>query len=316
MFFPNGSIFCKSSFLHYTFFMFLICLFPTISHSDETSIDSSHRYGYSSLGLGYELLSLKEDVSLSSQDTVGETWNINIESDYSGGNFAQRSLVYVAVDELWGFYIGSGSTLSSLKNNETWNATVSNETSGTVYSDLKIQSNTTTLSRSELSLLAVREFSNNHSFLFGVRYNSFTYKRFDFKAHAEDVFTSLVLPEGDISEESTAFIAQVGYEYNEFFTSQAAGWRTQFQVIAGVVIYNRVQNTEKQISQITFDDTFNGFDLKATASIGYQFGGHFMLAAALDTHYQSYQKIDQENASIPDNEFSYVQPSINALWSF
>ena len=294
----------------------LVVSFSATTGAEEIYPDISERSGYSSLGLGFELLKFEESISLEEQNGSGDTFKIDIESDYSGGNFAQRSWVFVAVNQLWGFYIGSGSTLSSLQHDETWNATVSNSAGDSLYSDLKIQTNTTTLTRNELSVLAVRAITGNHSFVFGARYNSISYKRFDFEAHATDIFTNLNTPDGDISEESTALIGQAGYEYNEFFTSEEAGWRTQFRAVVGIVLYNRVQNTERQIADIIFDDSFNGYDLKATFSFGYQFNKHFMLALALDSHYQSYDEIRQQNASIPDNVFSYTQPSINALWSF
>jgi hypothetical protein len=316
MFFFLRSVVNKLKPLQFCVFLFLVTQYSSNSYSSEEHSNVSQRDGYSSLGLGFELLNFEESISLYEANSSGDILNIEIDSDYSGGNFAQRSWVFVSVDELWGFYIGSGSTLSSIRHNETWKTTITNEAKAKLYSDLTIQTNTTTLSRNELSVLAVRAVSGNHSFLFGGRYNSVTYKRFDFKAHASSVFPNLILPEGDISEESTAFIGQVGYEYNEFFTSKEPGWRTQFRSVLGLVIYNRVQNTANQLSKITFDDTFNGYDLKATISFGYQFSENFMLATALDTHYQSYQEIKQDNAAIPDNVFSYIQPSINALWSF
>jgi len=117
----------------------LVVFFSVATEAEEINPDISERSGYSSLGLGFELLKFEESISLEEQNGSGDTFKIDIESDYSGGNFAQRSWVFVAVNQLWGFYIGSGSTLSSLQHDETWNATVSNSAGDSLYSDLKIQ---------------------------------------------------------------------------------------------------------------------------------------------------------------------------------
>jgi len=290
--------------------------------ANETAGIGNNRAGYSLLGLGYEKTSFSEGGDFDFVSS-GQLYSADVVGDYSSGNFAQRSLAYVAIDEKWGFYIGSGSTLSSIKNEERWEGSITHDSGVVVLKDIWLQTNTMTLSRGELSVLVSKRVQGKKSLLLGARYNSFSFKRYGFIF--SDYISEDNQPDGEVSEESTAFLVQGGVEYNDFFTTKIAGWKMQVQLVLGFVLYNHVMNTAEDVASESFNETLNGFDVKAIFNFGYQFGEHFLLAGAVDAHYQSYNSISKTVTSsdgsrvlvnIPKSEFGYVQPSINVLWSF
>ncbi len=299
----------------------LLCLF-----SLPVLAESKNRFSYSSLGLGFETLTYKEkrstSVTLTNSATVVD---IEENSDYSGGNLSLRSSSFVARNDNLGFYINTGSTMGSQNNEEEWTISFVNRNTGNGLRDVPVQTSATVLSKSGLEVLAVQALKGSHSALYGARYDSFDFKRYDFVPQNTDIFTRPEDEDRDtVSVESKKIIIEAGYEYNEFFITQDPGWKAQVQSVLGIALYNHVRNTG--LSTDAFADTFNSYDIRVTGSYGYQFDANFLIALTLDLMYQSTKEIEEtvtliknqtdSAESIPENDYSYLQTSVNFLWSF
>lgn len=270
----------------------------------------AERSGYSMLGIGFESVSYEENLVFPDYIATQALRGVETVSDYDGINWSQRAGAYIAINEQWGFYINNSSTLGSQSHTETW------ELDG-----LRIQTNSMTLSRGDTNIWLSRQFQPKHHVLFGGTYNRIDYRRFNITRTALPGQDFENFSDATISEEVAEFIAEVGYEYNEMFTSKDAGWRTQLQILAGVPIYTHVRNTELDADS-AFTDSFSGYNLRATASIGYQFSANVTIAGTLEAHYQYRNGDARQNPTsalfefLPDRSFMYLQPSLNAMWSF
>lgn len=270
----------------------------------------AERNGYSFFGIGFESVGYEEHTVLPNYIATVSRRGEKIDTDYSGINFSQRAGAYVAIDKTWGFYINNSSTLGSQSHTEDWR----------VNGQL-VQQDSMTLYRGDTNIWVTRNLTDKHHILFGGTYNRIDYKRFNFEVPAS--LQGQVADPGDttISEEVTEFIGEIGYEYNEFFIGKTAGIKTQLKLIAGVPVYTHVRNTALDADR-AFTDSFAGYNLRAIASIGYQFSEKVLVSATIDANYQSRDgDIRKNNATgnyeiLPDRTFAYVQPSINFLWSF
>jgi len=85
-------------------------------------------------------------------------------------------------------------------------------------------------------------------------------------------------------------------------------------------MYTHVRNTAVD-GDSPFTDSFSGYSLRASASVGYQINENFMIAATLEASYQDRAKETRETDKketliLPDRVFNYIQPSINLYWAF
>jgi hypothetical protein len=296
---------------------------------------SAERAEFGYLGVGLESVAYEETSQIPDNgDNSNPITGATLKTDYSGNSFAQRSGAYSPINEDWGYYITSISTLGSKVHTEDWK-----------FDGVTYQSNSMTINQGDLEILSTYRLSDHHYVLFGGVYQRFDYNRFAHalsdeaialntsrreaaEANGETVvidssgcadWDAICTSVGSVSEEITTFLIEAGYEYNEFFEGSDLGWKQQYQFVAGLPAYNRGLNT--LYPDNVWSETFAGFAFRASANLGYQFSKHFLISASLDYRYQKRDEIEIEIqpgvvAEIPDNTLSYIQPSLNAYWSF
>ena len=288
----------KSTFKSIT--LLSISLFTLNLHAAE-----HERLSFSYLGLGADSLNYKETTYLPDNTLDLSLRGAKVESDYSGVSFSQRAGGYISINKEWGFYINNSSTVGSVSKKEKW-----------TINGIERQSNSMTLSRADTNILITKNITDKHHFLFGTTYNRLDYSRFNISVDGNE------LPNNPtISEEAVEFSAEIGYEFNTFFLkSSPENIRYQAQLLVSMPMYTHVRNTAVD-GDTPFTDSFSGYSLRASASVGYQINQNFMIAATIEANYQDRQKetreTDQkETLILPDRVFNYIQPSINLYWAF
>lgn len=270
----------------------------------------AERAGYSYLGLGLEMVSYEERAQLSATDNfTQQVVSLDLNSDFTSSNLAQRFGAYVAVNQDWGFYINGSSTLGSSSESEDW-----------FIDGANVQTDSMSLYRSDTNVWLTRRLADKHWLVFGGSYNRIDYKRFNFELTPEGQALGVELPDdGVVSEEAVELLAEVGYEFNEFFDGQELGWKTQYQVMLGLPVYTSVRNTSVNGDE-SFTDTFSSYNLRASAGLGYQINESFMISGVLEASYQDRDGATRTKGNItetlPNRTFYYIQPSLNLFWSF
>ncbi len=267
------------------------------------------RASYSYLGLGLDVVTYEEVDT----DLLGT--GIELETEMTGTNLAQRSGGYVVVDDAWGFYINTGSSLGATVNDEEWR-----------FNGTLVQENAFTIKRNELLILVTRRLAENHYWLVGGAYNDTAFSRFNFTLPEQDQF-NIAAPTGSVSEDVSQILAYAGYEYNQFFTQREQGFVTQFQALVGVPLYSSTLNTDFGDTALT--NSFDGYVLRLTPSIGYQLNQNFMVAASFDLFLNQRDEdegeitainadgvSEQRKRALPENSLWNLQPAINVYWSF
>ncbi|MBC8210117.1 MAG: hypothetical protein H8E21_03550 [Gammaproteobacteria bacterium] len=265
------------------------------------------RAGYSFFGAGSDFMDYEENTT---RQIGGKT--IDVETSI-GLNFTQQSGAYVAVNQDWGFYLVTASTLGESGSDEAWQ-----------IDDITVRTNKVAFERQRLGVLATYRLGSKDFLLLGAQYGSTEFKRFAARLTPQAVafgITDTTFSDGTVSENVWDFSAVAGYEWNTLFNSAAPGWRYQLQLIAGIPLSTSITNTDVNEGD-SFSAGFNGLQLRLNWVYGYQFSENVLAAFSLELGFARRNPISRDftDASgvteFPENTLIYSYPSLVVYWSF
>lgn len=141
-----------------------------------TAMANFSNTSYSFFGTGAEIVNYKEKVK--------NFGGFEIESDYSAVNINQRSGGYTAVDDRFGFFIRTASTLIATEENEEWSA---KGLPGNVQED------TAAMNFQMLDISGAYHFGNGAYALAGIHYQKISFSRFGWKkSTSTDAFSQQI----------------------------------------------------------------------------------------------------------------------------
>ena len=285
----------------------LLVLLLSLNSFAAESKESPARQGYSFFGLGFDVLDYEENTT---RKIDGKT--IDIETA-SGINLTQQSGAYVSINDDWGFYLVTASTLGDSNSDEEWQ-----------IDDITVRTNKVAFERQRLGFLASQRISSTGFFLFGAQYNKTEFKRFAAKLTPQAIDFGIddsSFSAGTVSENVWDLSLVAGYESNTIFTSKESGWRHQMQLVAGVPLFTSITNTDVNEGE-SFSKSFNGFQLRFNGFYGYQFDPNMILAVGLELGISQRNSISRDFTDtsgvteFPESNLLYLYPSLVALWSF
>lgn len=332
----------------------LLCtLMATLAFSTQAKINNQ---SYTFIGFGVGEVSYLEGGTLSS--------GITFETNPTTTNIFNYSGAYTATGERFGFYINTANTLDSTSEDEFWRAsgTVSNgDVSHSV--DGVYQTNITSSAHNELDMLLSFLFAPGHQLVTGLSYSRTLMDRNGFEngpqldnfnmAHLTPAIGNTDFPDGatdsnnngvleldeliatygvnpkativNFTETFTTVVAQLGYIYDSRFASEELGLRLVAGAMIGTPLYYDVVNTSR--AQLSFSDSFNGYNLKTYIGAGWSFTEKYGLLATFNYYYQERDEVKVDigrsdeldrnrSAKIPDNELDYWNLSLSAYWNF
>ncbi|MEK9712986.1 MAG: hypothetical protein VW258_10505 [Thalassolituus sp.] len=264
------------------------------------------REGYSYFGVGTDYIAYSErnDNLLNTGITLASGSDIAATTQRGGG--------YVGHESGWGFYIASEATLGNNVNDESW-----------TLNGTRVQEDSFSFRRSELTVLVAYDFTQRQSVLFGGATHDTSFNRFDWHAVEQDEFI-ISLPDGTVSEDVFKLYGLIGYETGTLFLNEhdsRLNW--QLRMLAGIPLFSQTLNTESAVDTIT--GGFDGYLLEVDALLGYRLTSHLLLGLSLkySIEYQEEIQSDFINESqqrvkrtLPENELSLFQPTLNMYWSF
>jgi len=265
------------------------------------------RAGYSFFGAGSDFMDYEENTT---RQIAGET--IDVETSI-GLNFTQQSGAYVAVNQDWGFYLVTASTLGESGSDEAWQ-----------IDDTTVRTNKVSFERQRLGFLATYRIASKDFLLFGAQYGNTEFKRFAASLTPEAAAFGIdetTFSAGTVSENVWDLSLVAGYEWSTLFDSAAAGWRYQLQLIAGVPLTTSITNTDVNEGE-SFSAGFNGLQLRLNWVYGYQFSENVLAAFSLELGFARRNAISRDFADasgiteFPENTLIYSYPSVVVYWSF
>ena len=260
------------------------------------------RRGYSTFGMGYEMLSYEENTT---RRFDGETVDIENDELFSLTN---NGAAYVAINPTWGFHLTTYSTLGKATAAEQWQ-----------IQDETVVTNKVAIERQGLGLVGTYRVRPSGYFLLGVQYENNDFERFATtltpKAAQygidEDSITT-----GTVSESVWSLSLVTGYELSDFFTSEATGWRYFVRGTIGLPLLTSISNTEIDQGE-AFMESFNGYQVRLDSAIGYQFHKSVIASFGLDLGRSFREAIGvEDDTELPENVLFYIYPSLSLNWSF
>ena len=274
-----------------------------------------------------------------------------VKSDFDAVNFVQRTGGYTAINQDWGFYISTASTLIAMERMEEWNAS---GFSGPIQQDMA------TMNFNTIDLTMAYHLGNGTYLSAGGHYQKIAFSRFDWKstsnssAFADSVETSLrndsgymnqvntdvangvyegintvdeyfdairFSPEENqdvILEDAATFGAMLGIGYDSYFMDRNPGVRWLGSVEAGSVVYEHVLNTANTRAM---NKAFaGGIDARMRLGVGYQFSKAFALMLMSDAHYSHRDAITERTSegtvSRPENTMTALSGYLSLSWNF
>lgn len=159
--------------------IFLLLATPSISMAEFENAS------YSYLGLGQESLSYSE----STRDFGG----LEFKTKFHGSNLVQRSGGYTAIEDKFGFFLSTSSTLLAQEAKEQWNF----PGIGTVQEDQM------SVKRTAIDISGVYHLQNGHFFNLGSHYNSISFSRFNFASTPQsEKLNEAIFSRKDYSDEA------------------------------------------------------------------------------------------------------------------
>jgi len=254
---------------------------------------------YSFFAAGFENVNYSEHL-----DNFGGS---KVDSSFSATNFVQRSGGYTAIDEHFGFFIKTASTLIAQEETEKWDAS---GFSGPVQEDVAA------MNYQALDTTMAYHMGNGGYWLLGIHYQKISFSRFgwestdqtesfadsiedyirntpalfnpiqtgisngSFKDSAGNIITTEAeyfaatryKPEDTLEvvfEDASSFSLTGGYEYDSYFMNQSLGLRYIAGAQLGLNLYENVLNSGN--NKALTRNFGGGVDLRLTAGIGYQF---------------------------------------------
>ncbi|MDQ6974108.1 MAG: hypothetical protein Q9M10_04435 [Mariprofundaceae bacterium] len=257
-------------------------------------------------------------------------------------NLTQRSSGYTAVNDHFGFYITTISTLSANQTQESWS--ISNY--GTV------QANQRKVMLTDLELSAAWEIFDQHfdglQLLAGLNLNRMSFSRSGFiysqgvqgaaTIQANNVIpgtfaknpngplqqltnpngntTYLSRQNGAVFEDSTTLLAEIGINYDSFF-SDATGIRLLGGIRAGIPLYYYVTNSN--YPNTSWTSSFQGFNLHANVGVGFQLKDNFdfVVMGSSDYRFRAKTSVDAATGGVvPNVKATIFRATAGLSWSF
>ncbi len=254
---------------------------------------------YSYFGAGAEVVNY--------QETIDDYAGMKVKSNFSATNISQRSGGYTAIDDKFGFFIRTASTLIAEEDTEDWKA------SGF---DGHIQNDTAAMNFQMLDISGAYHLGNGGYWLLGLHYQKVSFSRFDWRstdqteAFADSIedyirntpelydpivqginngtFTdaagNVITTEDEyfaatrfdpedtmdvVFEDASSFSLTAGFEYDSYFKDQSVGLRYLLGGHVGINLYENVLNSGN--NRALTRNFGGGVDVRLTAGVGYQF---------------------------------------------
>ncbi|MCY0963746.1 hypothetical protein [Parathalassolituus penaei] len=288
---------------------------------------------------------------VSYEEKIPNFGGYKVKSDFDAVNFVQRTGGYTAINEDWGFYITTASTLIAMERMEEWNAS---GFAGPVQQDMA------TMNFNTIDLTMAYHLHNGTYLTAGGHYQKIAFSRYDWRSTsysnqfadgiesnirndaalmnqiATDVaagkYTDISTvdeymeairfsPEENqdvILEDAATFGAMVGVGYDSYFVDRNPGirWLGSFEV--GTVMYEHVLNTSNTRAM---NKAFaGGLDARARLGVGYQFSKKFALMLVSDAHYSHRDAIKETTSegtvSRPENTLTALSGYLSLSWNF
>lgn len=263
--------------------------------------------GFSSFSIGASLIDYEESTRLTVAGSL-----VDVETDL-GAIPTQSSNAYVAIDQKWGFYLFSVSTLGVPQSTEQWEV-----------DEVVIRSNEVSFEQQKIGVLGSLRKHDAGRLLFGARYGKLEFKRFAARlapAAASLGVTEDTFPDGTVSEAVWDISLLAGYESGTLLGASTRKWQYQWRVMLGVPLVTNVSNTEINDGKV-FSDTLNGYAIGLDGLLGYQLTPNFLVGANLQFEVQQRYALDGDlseegtRTAFPGTRTVTIIPTLGAYWSF
>ncbi|AGH46923.1 hypothetical protein C427_4824 [Paraglaciecola psychrophila 170] len=315
-----------------------ILFFLTLVLCSSLTIADSH-YSYSEIKIGVENISYAEKLS-----NVAGLGQLSQSIDVT--NPTIRQISYSGINDSWGFYIETASSISTEIATEQW----SMDTFG------EIQTNAFKIKANEISMKTAYNWNNALQFTWGAQIytSSFTRSNFAFSQPGAQFFddalidlpredgddvpryllpsqstndaqtpqqalNSRVMPVVSVSEDQVGISMSVGARYDTINLSsiKKLSWYLDGEVI--LPAYTQVQNT--QFETTTLSKSFNGWGVNAELGLRYHFTKTLAWVFAVDALYTSRDTITENLSNgrrliVPKIEYSNISISSGLHWAY
>ncbi len=290
----------------------LLCLLLPVS---SLSFAGDGYSSFSELAIGVDAINYSEALNISGYGNLSQSTTVY--------NPTIRQISYTGINETWGMYIQSSSTLFPTQDKETWDL----GSYGTVQQD------TYQTRVSDIGLKVAYHQTPRIQWLVGGRIFSNTYTRSDFE-YVEPGATNagITLPglstAGDtykadsviaVTEDQSGLDGLVGFRYDTQVDNYLEKVTWFVETDLSTSLYYQVQNTTDD--EVTLRDFFNGYGLRAQAGVRYSITDAIGLVASVTGRY-IYRDAVTENHSdgtyttVPDVEMTYLGASLGVQWRY
>ncbi|MFK7859968.1 MAG: hypothetical protein AB8B64_14155 [Granulosicoccus sp.] len=285
---------------------FAILVF-TFTISQVTVADGKRQRGFSFLAAGLSLVDYEESSTFRFN---GQT--VDVETD-SVQLVTQSSGVFVSINDKWGFYLQSSSTLGVPRSSERWE-----------INEQQVRTNRVSFEQQDIVLIATKHISDTSRWLLGGGYQQFEFQRFAAQLTPSAPAFGIdeaALVDGTVSEVVTYLTGVVGLETSTLFDSNLKGWRYRAQAVLTVPALTTINNTSVAQGR-SFSQSLNGAGLILNGTIGYQLNNSILIGAQLTARVRHQNAISREVEGIggqtrfPETRFVSIQPAFTAYWSF
>lgn len=290
----------------------LLCLLLPVS---SLSFAGDGYSSFSELAIGVDAISYSESLSIPGYSSLNQSITVY--------NPTIRQVSYTGINETWGMYIQSSSTLFPTQGKESWDLS----SYGTVMED------TYQTRVSDIGLKIAYHQTPNVQWLVGGRIFSNTFTRSNFEYVEPGATNSgLSLPglttAGDtyksnsviaVTEDQSGLDVIAGFRYDTQVDNymEKVTWFIESDVSTSA--YYQVQTTTDD--SITLRDFFNGYGVRAQAGIRYSLTDAIGLVASVTgryVHRDSLTKIHSATSytTVPNIEMTYLGASLGVQWRY
>lgn len=289
----------------------LLCLLLPVS---SLSFAGDGYSSFSELAIGVDAIGYSESLSITGYG--------NLSQSVTAYNPTIRQVSYTGINETWGMYIQSSSTLFPSQADETWDL----GSYGTVQQD-NYQTRV-----SDIGLKVAYHQTPSLQWLVGGRIFSNTFTRSNFEYVEPGATNSgLALPgldtAGDtykadsviaVTEDQSGFDGIIGFRYDTQVDNyqEKVTWFIESDVSTS--LYYQVQNTS---INTTLRDFINGYGLRAQAGVRYSLTDAIGLVASVTGRYIYRDSVTETHSNgtyttVPDVEMTYLGASLGIQWRY
>ena len=233
-------------------------------------LDYNHAFSYSEIGT--------ETISYGETTTVAG-YQLNLSQAVT--NAVQRSGGYTPLSDELGFYIQSATTLDPLPAEESWNISPFGS----------VQTNQRKVRWNELSVLLSWQFhETGYHAVTGMNISALSFTRSYFQrstgtaAFEAATASTLSLPTGSITEDSTNVSALIGFRYDSTFIDPDETTRLLGGIMLGTPVYYKVENSG--FPGVRWVEYFQGYDVVANIGYGMQIHEKFLFSMHTEVIYK------------------------------